>query len=82
MIGDFEDDWCQETRDYRMGIAIIYHGSKTRRAPVYGYKFVNTQERIMPKVGSKHFSYTAKGKKEASAYAKKVQKPVKSKKKY
>lgn len=30
----------------------------------------------MPKVGSKHFSYTAKGKKAASAYAKKSGMPM------
>ena len=31
----------------------------------------------MPKVGSKHFSYTAKGKKAAAAYAKKSGMPMK-----
>ena len=30
----------------------------------------------MPKVGGKHFSYTAKGKKAAAAYRKKVKKKV------
>lgn len=35
----------------------------------------------MPKVGSKHFSYSAKGAKAAKAYAKKVQKPIKTKRK-
>lgn len=35
----------------------------------------------MPKVGSKAFPYTQKGKKEAMAYGKKVMKPVKTKKK-
>ena len=32
----------------------------------------------MPKVGSKHFSYTSKGKKAAESYAKKSGMPMKS----
>jgi|TARA_R110002020_G_scaffold78702_6_gene197735 hypothetical protein len=35
----------------------------------------------MPKVGKKHFSYTAKGKKAAKAYAKKTGKRVSKKRK-
>ena len=35
----------------------------------------------MPKVGTKHFSYTKKGKEEAEKYAKKTGKKVKNKKK-
>ena len=34
----------------------------------------------MPKVGKKHFSYTAEGKKAAKAYAKKTKKKVTNKK--
>tara|TARA_R110000744_G_scaffold104394_1_gene199936 strand:+ start:302 stop:406 length:105 start_codon:yes stop_codon:yes gene_type:complete len=34
----------------------------------------------MPKVGTKKFAYTAKGKAEAKAYAKKSKKPVVKKK--
>ena len=45
------------------------------------FVYIPIQEIIMPKVGLKHFSYTPKGKKAAEAYAKKVSKPIKAKKK-
>ena len=35
----------------------------------------------MPKAGSRHFSYTAKGRKAAKAYAKKIGKKITKKKK-
>jgi len=39
----------------------------------------STQEYIMPTVGKKKFPYTAKGKKQAKAYAKKTGKKTKKK---
>jgi len=34
----------------------------------------------MPRVGTKHFRYTAKGKRDAKKYAKKIQQKIKNKK--
>lgn len=43
MMGDFDDDLYQETKDYRQGTIIIYHSPKRNpkiKPPKYGYKFV------------------------------------------
>ena len=41
-----EEPYFQETKDYKMGTAIVYRENtkpKKIAKPVYGYKFVNTE---------------------------------------
>lgn len=41
-----EPEWPEETKNYRLGTAIIYkQGARKKKPKGYGYKFVETQSK-------------------------------------